>query len=844
MAIIPGFPGVEVTIAVGELVVHEYSDPAGGKRGVLGAIGDAIKRISKFIEAKDKEGFVIRLKVTSDYDWRHKNHSLNIAVLIDGKWVKGELCRSHNTHTRPWERDISHRIIKNPLAQTGYVSQTFEFTTIKHIENAAEDQIDEDALLAKQLGSIEVLFYRTVETDGREIMPPPSGNEDKEVAVSTESMKGMALSHGTSYANTTPTLKPSYVKCDNIEEDHGPIAVFQFNYRSREALIQEGVSPRPSHSRGQSRGLPGLSREEIDGLAHRQLNRSKQAASGSADNDELEERLKAVKDEISARDAAKERAAQVLQDRLLKIKEESQVTHKRQAPPPEGFFQREESSFPEILPVKREQRQPREKTLTRIDNLEEGDDIDDVPLKSEGLAADATISRDIGQTIVIDGEDEGHEEKPQIHQAPEAMISRGFGETIVLDKEEKVVPKGQPAVGAQRHSKNQAIVIDDEDETDRDPIVYGTRAMNKGKAKARTLPSFERSLRREPAIEQENKQPEPTIEQEPNAPVQDAINHQTPAKDKEDKDPQEEDLEDQCQQCPEPRVFFIDEEGNVHSELSKEPSPAFQPAHDEQASGIHAAEDIEAAHILLSMQYGHAVPIAKDAPIDENKPAVAEDKPAVAEEELPVAEDELFVAANEPVAAADQNLDGEPMDLDIPEVMVIDNDDDNEDVRPMVKEEKVKPAQDDQDDVLIFVGENQSATPQQLMNDTDQVLGDQAGNIPVEVFRQEFERFSQRMFNILDGQQPAAAPAQPSLPSFERFNPAPAPLPTQTPSVNNNASGRNRTMTKQEILTKRQLDEMDEQVDLSAPLWRPRPHKKSKTAAGQEIIDLIDSDDE
>ncbi|CAJ2500357.1 Uu.00g032100.m01.CDS01 [Anthostomella pinea] len=60
---------------------------------------------------------------------------------------------------------------------------------------------------------------------------------------------------------------------------------------------------------------------------------------------------------------------------------------------------------------------------------------------------------------------------------------------------------------------------------------------------------------------------------------------------------------------------------------------------------------------------------------------------------------------------ARKNLDGEPMDLDSPEVVVIDDDDD-EDVKPMVKKEEVKPAKDDQDDDLIFVRENQSAIPQ------------------------------------------------------------------------------------------------------------------------------------
>ncbi|CAJ2500346.1 Uu.00g031990.m01.CDS01 [Anthostomella pinea] len=90
------------------------------------------------------------------------------------------------------------------------------------------------------------------------------------------------------------------------------------------------------------------------------------------------------------------------------------------------------------------------------------------------------------------------------------------------------------------------------------------------------------------------------------------------------------------------------------------------------------------------------------------------------------------------------------------------------------------------------------------------------------------------MFQILDGQREATAPAR-TLPSFERF----------LPSVKNNASRNRGTMKKQEIFTKRQLDEMDEQVDLSAPLYHPpRPYRKSKTATPREIIELLDSDDE
>ncbi|KAI0861394.1 hypothetical protein F4860DRAFT_524296 [Xylaria cubensis] len=239
MAIIRGLPGLEVTIFTGGRTTKEYNAPS-----ETGAAHKCQRVVTKYIECKDNEPFRIRLKATDEYPWGFKDHILNFGAVIDDVWAKGELCRQEYTKEEDWEREISYRIVKNPNDYARYILQEFAFSSIIKTDNATDEQHESDMDTIERLGTIEVKVHRaTVQDSGSFFVL--GGNHPKDFNLSREAVKGKAKSHGTKFTRTQPATKPKYTKCLALKEDDGPIAIFRFKYRSREALILEGIRPEP-----------------------------------------------------------------------------------------------------------------------------------------------------------------------------------------------------------------------------------------------------------------------------------------------------------------------------------------------------------------------------------------------------------------------------------------------------------------------------------------------------------------------------------------------------------------------------------------------------------------------
>ncbi|KAI1132221.1 hypothetical protein F5Y10DRAFT_284118 [Nemania abortiva] len=240
MAIIEGLSGIEVTIITNGCTAKEYDDPYGG----LDKGYKCAQVVTKYIECKDDEPFRIHLKVTDEYAWGFKDHLLNLAAVIDGIWVKGELCRQKDTEEEDWEQDISYRVVKNPDNPARYVLQEFAFARIIKVDDATDEQHASDVDRMERLGTIEVQVHRAT---SREPGPAliPRGEHPREFAVSRDAAKWRAPSHGIKFTGTQPARKPQYTRCSKLRDDDGPIGIFRFKYRSRDALRREGITPDP-----------------------------------------------------------------------------------------------------------------------------------------------------------------------------------------------------------------------------------------------------------------------------------------------------------------------------------------------------------------------------------------------------------------------------------------------------------------------------------------------------------------------------------------------------------------------------------------------------------------------
>ncbi|KAI1167271.1 hypothetical protein F5B18DRAFT_602803 [Nemania serpens] len=239
MAIIQAVPGLEVTIFTNGRTAREYDDPS-----ETDEIHQRPRTVTEYIECKDDKPFKIHVKATYQYSWGFKDHVLVFAAVTDGIWAKGEICREKDTDEEDWERDISYRVVESPDDPARYVLQEFAFSKIIKVGNATDEQYASDVKRMERLGTIEVKVYRATTKEHRPIFVPV-GEHPECFAVSYEATREKSQSHGISFIRTQPAVKPNYISCSKLKYDIGPIAIFRFKYRARDALKQEGIIPDP-----------------------------------------------------------------------------------------------------------------------------------------------------------------------------------------------------------------------------------------------------------------------------------------------------------------------------------------------------------------------------------------------------------------------------------------------------------------------------------------------------------------------------------------------------------------------------------------------------------------------
>ncbi|KAI3323737.1 hypothetical protein HD806DRAFT_72446 [Xylariaceae sp. AK1471] len=264
MAIHEDVPGLEVTVRCNERPLHELEDPDATDNDDAAASPMACK----YIECVDDAEFDVAITVTNDYEWGYRNHVLVATVYVDGKHIRGSVIRSPETQ---YGVPVTRLVKGQEVVATGYTNlwslRKFRFATVKTIDDALKERVESDLKIAKSLGTIEIKFTRAIEygpTSSRGASDVKSGNFE----LAEKSLKGKAVSHGTTYGICEAIAPPRWLDVRDILEDKGPIAIFKFMYRSRDALKRELIIPRsPSHSPA----LEGLTPAQRDRLARERL---------------------------------------------------------------------------------------------------------------------------------------------------------------------------------------------------------------------------------------------------------------------------------------------------------------------------------------------------------------------------------------------------------------------------------------------------------------------------------------------------------------------------------------------------------------------------------------------
>ncbi|KAI1811726.1 hypothetical protein GGS20DRAFT_561775 [Poronia punctata] len=265
MAITKDVSGIEVTVRCNQQALHEYKCPNAQDDDDEASCPTA----AQYIECIDNTEFDIFIQVDRNYAWGYRNHVLVANTYVDGKPIHGSIIRDPKAR----HRNVETRLIRGEEVGSKWSStwtlRKFKFAVVKTLDDATKERIEKDRRTAEGLGTIEVRFTRTIETglaatSNRE----GKGVNQKEFELAEKSLKGRAVSHGTTYDACEAIRPPTYVSTNNIEEDQGPIAIFRFLYRSREALKRELIIPR---SPSLSPTIANLTPAERDRLARERL---------------------------------------------------------------------------------------------------------------------------------------------------------------------------------------------------------------------------------------------------------------------------------------------------------------------------------------------------------------------------------------------------------------------------------------------------------------------------------------------------------------------------------------------------------------------------------------------
>ncbi|KAI1210304.1 uncharacterized protein F4807DRAFT_60074 [Annulohypoxylon truncatum] len=284
--IIPEVPGVEVTIHMNGRAAVEYDDPKAPEKEQENKKAAVC---TKFIECEDDSPFRIHLKVTDEYPWGYEDHCLRFITIIDGTTGLSKHCYESDTFFSDWKFSIGHLFRTDDKDQL--VKQGFKFTGITQVEDADRDKIVDDLdRVAAGMGTIKVKVYRAIGIKSNNGLPkryaPPVG-----FTLAEETLKGKTVSHGTGFSTPKKVVGPLHrTQSKPLPKDNGPIAVFQFMYRSKEALAQEGVIPPPQpNPDSQCLSEQKIKKEETEGTKSAPLAGLKQESSAALAAERLQQ---------------------------------------------------------------------------------------------------------------------------------------------------------------------------------------------------------------------------------------------------------------------------------------------------------------------------------------------------------------------------------------------------------------------------------------------------------------------------------------------------------------------------------------------------------------------------
>ncbi|KAK4206582.1 hypothetical protein QBC37DRAFT_458355 [Rhypophila decipiens] len=268
MAIIDGVPGLEATIEVDGVQATEYNPPfhdtslANTSKHDYHRWDKAYKRASeaakskktlyrphavKYIVAKPGAPFNFRFKRRPEFIREKQASGIFIQVYVDG--FQSRACRNDDGVPRAvtWDVAIPHLISGRAGSNAGAQTHWLRFKNIQTDEagNASPEEINSQRERVREMGVLRLECFHMRHLDVSDPGVQVDAPDDTEVGtVPEEALKGKTIDCAVGFDTEPDTNGIPFTRVMDLDEEKRPFAVFEFRYRSREGLIQEGILPR------------------------------------------------------------------------------------------------------------------------------------------------------------------------------------------------------------------------------------------------------------------------------------------------------------------------------------------------------------------------------------------------------------------------------------------------------------------------------------------------------------------------------------------------------------------------------------------------------------------------
>ncbi|KAI6269383.1 hypothetical protein MCOR07_001948 [Pyricularia oryzae] len=264
----PELKGIEVQVLVSGQPAIEYHVEAADMESTkeeLDPLGDKL-HIVRYIEAKSGEPFAVRVVRTPDFVRKSHHIACDIHTTKDNYAVISETSRGGPLENT-WDQVTSCHAVINSDGQL--VTQDWHFATLEvdtDDQDLSAKEMEKHLEQVKSLASITVKLYH-MKKSRRRIPWEHSRVREEYNKIPEKALKGKALGLTASYKNTIEENFGSLTREVRQYNDcrKRPFAVFEFRYRTRENLYQEGVLERPVESGDKKAIVRGIKRETDNG---------------------------------------------------------------------------------------------------------------------------------------------------------------------------------------------------------------------------------------------------------------------------------------------------------------------------------------------------------------------------------------------------------------------------------------------------------------------------------------------------------------------------------------------------------------------------------------------------